>query len=142
MASYSEEQLDLLMESAAAVLMAAVTADRTGPIAYYREMMAGGNYLYEARRRYGDNALVQALYERKMDDEVHTVEVDHQSLLDDISLANSVLAHDHEGNEFRVFLYGLAERVVESSRNRWFGPRVSDAEEEFLADLRRRLELT
>lgn len=141
MASYSEEELDLLMEAAAAVLMAAVTADRTGPIAYFREMMAGGNYLFEARRRYADNALVQALFENKMDDEVHTVEGSHQALLDDISLANSVLRHDSEGREFRIFLYGLAERVVEASRSRWFGPKVTDAEEAFLAELRRRLEL-
>lgn len=141
MASYSDEQLDVLMEAAAAVLVAAVTADRTGPISYFREMMAGGNYLYEARRRYADNALVQALFDRKMNDEVHTVEGGHETLLDDITLANSQLAHDAEGLEFRTFLYGLAERVVESSRPHWFGPKVSDAEEAFLAELRRRLDL-
>lgn len=141
MANYSDDQLDVLMEAAAAVLMAAVTADRTGPIAYLREMMAGGSYIYEARRRYADNALVQALFEGKMNEEVHTVDGSHQALLDDISLANSILEHDDEGREFRTFLYGLAERVVESARIRWFGPKVTDAEEEFLAELRKRLEL-
>jgi hypothetical protein len=143
MASYSEENLELLMESAATVLMAAVTADRTGPVGYLREMMAAGNYLYEARNRYPNNALVQALFERKMDDEVHTVEEGgHEALLDGIALVNGQLEHDEEGEEFRAFLLGLAERVVASSRTRWFGPRVSGSEEAFLAELRSRLGLT
>jgi hypothetical protein len=140
MASYSEDQLDLLMESAATVLMAAVTADRTGPVGYLREMMAGGNYLYEARNRYSDNALVQALFERKMDDEIHTVEEGgHEALLNGITLVNEHLEGDEEGREFRTFLYGLAERVVAASRTRWFGPRISETEEAFLAELRSRL---
>ena len=141
MASYTDEQLDTILESAATVLMAAVTADRTGPIGYLREMIAGGDYLYEARRRYRDNGLVQALFERTLDEQVHTVEGDHRALLEGIALANSQLERDHEGREFRTFLYGLAERVVEASRARWFGPRVSEAEEAFLAELRTLLEL-
>jgi hypothetical protein len=140
---YDEDEHELLMDAAAKVLLATVAADRSGPVAYFSEMTAAGTFLFEAHKRYRDNALVKELYERHQvpDSAVTTEEVTRESLLRDIDRISALLRRDEEGMEFRRFLHELAERVAKASRTGWFGPRVSSEEAAFLADLRRRLGL-
>jgi hypothetical protein len=140
---YDEDEHDLLMDAAAKVLLATVAADRSGPVAYFSEMTAAGTFLFEARKRYRDNALVNDLYRRQQerDTAVTAEEVTRESLLRDIDRISALLRKDEEGMEFRRFLYDLAVRVAKASRTGWFGPRVSSEEAAFLADLRRRLDL-
>lgn len=141
---YRGEDLDLLMNAAATVLLATVAAERSGPIAYFAEMTAAGTFLYDARRRYRHNRLIQELYRRHEETEVIDVSeepVTKETLLRDIDRVDELLGRDEEGMEFRSFLLELAERVARASRSGWFGRRVSEREAEFLTDLRRRLGL-
>src|SRR5690606_34245903 len=59
--NYSDSDRQRLLSAAAEVVLATMAADRTGPVAYVREMMAAGRYLYDAERQYAHNPLVQAL---------------------------------------------------------------------------------
>jgi hypothetical protein len=140
---YAKDEHELLMDAAATVLLATVAADRSGPVAYFSEMTAAGTFLFEARKRYRDNALVNDLYQRhqERDTAVTTEEVTRETLLRDIDRISALLRRDEEGMEFRRFLYDLAVRVAKASRTGWFGPRVSSQEARFLADLRQRLGL-
>lgn len=140
---YSDADRDLLLDAAATVLLATVAAERSGPVAYFAEMTAAGTFLYEARDRYRDNALVQELYARHSEKSVDlsAESVTRESLMLDIDRIAKVLRRDAEGMEFRRFLLELAERVARASRTGWFGPRVSDAEARFLLELRDRLGL-
>ena len=49
---HAEADRTRLLDAAAEVLLAAVASDRTGPLAYFREILAAGRYLYDAQRRY------------------------------------------------------------------------------------------
>lgn len=141
MSSYSEAQRALLLDAAAEVLVAAVAAERTGPISYFREILAAGRYLYDARRRYRDNALVQDLFSHAEDFGVDLDEVTREKLLARIDEVGGIVHDDAEGTEFKRFLWELAERVAEASRNGLLRRRLSHNEAEFLAELRRRLRL-
>ncbi len=141
MSSYSSQQRALLLDAAAEVLIAAVAAERTGPIAYFREIMAAGRYLYDARRRYRDNALVQDLFTHSEEREVDLDEVTREKLLDRIAEVGAIVHDDAEGIEFKHFLVELGERVAEASRVGLFGRRVSVHEATFLDELRQRLRL-
>lgn len=141
MSSYSDREHTLLMDAAAEVLVAAVAAERTGPIAYFREILAAGRYLYDARRRYRDNALVQDLFRHTEAHEVDLEEVTQERLLERISEVARVVRDDDEGRTFKRFLLELAERVAEASRSGLFGRRISRDEEAFLHELARRLGL-
>jgi len=141
MSSYSEEQRALLLDAAAEVLVAAVAAERTGPINYFREILAAGRYLYDARRRYRDNALVQDLFNHAEDLGVDLDEVTREKLLARIEQVGSIVHDDEEGMEFKRFLWELAERVAEASRNGLLGRRLSQNEAAFLEELRGRLRL-
>lgn len=141
MSSYSEEQRAILLDSAAEVLVAAVAAERTGPINYFREILAAGRYLYDARRRYRDNALVQDLFSHAEDLGVDQGEVTREKLLARIDEVGRVVRDDAEGVEFKRFLWELAERVAEASRAGLLGPRLSQNEQAFLEELRQRLRL-
>jgi len=139
MRSYSTEERTLLLDAAAEVLLAAVAAERTGPIGYFREIMAAGRFLYDARRRYRDNALVQELFTRTEEREVDLDEVTREKLLDRIGEVGSIVHDDDEGREFKQFLLELGQRVAEASRVGLFGRRLSDNEVAFLDELRVRL---
>lgn len=146
-ALYDDDEHELLMNAAATVLLATVAADRSGPVAYFSEMTAAGTFLYEARERYPNNPLVQELYRRHEESELRVEsdepagDVTKESLLRDIERVGEILRRDEVGMEFRRFLLELAERVAKASRSGWFGPRVSEEEKAFLADLRRKLDL-
>ncbi|MEJ2666351.1 MAG: hypothetical protein P8Z81_04500 [Deinococcales bacterium] len=141
MSSYSDEQRALLLDAAAEVLVAAVAAERTGPIAYFREIMAAGRYLYDARRRYSDNALVQDLFTHAEERSVELDEVTRDKLLARIEQVGAIVHDDAEGVEFKRFLLELAERVAEASRSGLFGRRLSPNEAAFLHELETRLRL-
>lgn len=141
MSSYSDSEHALLMDAAAEVLVAAVAAERTGPIAYFREIMAAGRYLFDARRRYRDNALVQDLFRHTESREVDLEDVTQARLLEHIESVAAVVHDDDEGRAFKRFLLELAQRVAEASRSGLFGRRISDDESAFLRDLTRRLGL-
>ena len=139
MSTYLEPDRTRLMDAAAEVLLAAVAADRTGPIAYFREIMAAGRYLYDARRRYHDNALIQELFAHTEEREVELDEVTQDKLLARIDEVGRILSDDDEAQEFRRFLVELAERVVSASRQGLFGHKITENERAFLEELRRRL---
>jgi len=139
MSTYLEPDRTRLMDAAAEVLLAAVAADRTGPIAYFREIMAAGRYLYDARRRYRDNALIQELFAHTEEREVDLGEVTQDKLLARIDEVGRILTNDEEAREFKRFLVELAERVVGASRQGLFGHKVTENERAFLEELRRRL---
>jgi len=139
MSSYPEPDRTRLMDAAAEVLLAAVAADRTGPIAYFREIMAAGRYLYDARRTYRDNALIQELFAHTESREVEEGEVTQEKLLARIDEVGRILRDDDEGREFKRFLVELAERVVRASGQGLFGRRLSEQETQFLDELRHRL---
>jgi hypothetical protein len=141
MSSYTGEQRALLLDAAAEVLVAAVAAERTGPIQYFREIMAAGRYLYDARRRYRDNALVQDLFSHAEERNVDLDEVTREKLLKRIEEVGSIVHDDAEGTEFKRFLLELAERVAEASRSGLFGRRLSPNETVFLDQLKERLGL-
>src|SRR5690606_6157249 len=139
MSTYLEPDRTRLMDAAAEVLLAAVAADRTGPIAYFREIMAAGRYLYDARKRYRDNALIQELFAHTEEREVDLDEVTQDKLLARIDEVGRILVDDDEAQEFKRFLVELAERVVGASRQGLFGHRITENERAFLVALRRRL---
>ena len=141
--TFTAEENELLMGAAARVLLATVAADASGPVAYFEEMTAAGTFLYDARNRYPDNSLVQALFEHGELPETMDVEgeVTQESLLEDISRIDGILPRDREGLEFRQFLYDLAERIAKASRTGWFGKRISEGEAAFLRELKERLGL-
>jgi hypothetical protein len=147
---YSYEEHEMLMDAAAKVLLATVAADRSGPVAYFAEMTAAGTFLYDARKRYRDNPLVQELYRRQESPDAadlggaddSTENVSRETLLRDIGRIGEVLRRDDAGMGFRHFLMELAERVAKASRGVWFGSRISAGEAAYLADLQARLGLT
>lgn len=141
MSSYSDEERALLLDAAAEVLIAAVAAERTGPVGYFREILAAGRYLYDARRRYRDNALVQELFGRAEERSVELDEVTREKLLEHIARVGAIVHDDDEGREFKRFLLELAERVAEASRSGLFGRRLSSNEAVFLDELKERLQL-
>lgn len=153
MSTYPEPDRTHLLDAAAEVLLATVAADRTGVIGYFREIMAAGRYLYDAQRRYADNALVQELFnytesgDGAADTGVAAVKAssDEQPLTRERLLANlaevgDLLRDDAEGDQFRLFLFELAQRVARAS-GRPFGPRVTEDEAAFLAELKRLLKM-
>lgn len=141
MADYSDEERALLLDAAAEVLVAAVAAERTGPINYFREIMAAGRYLYDARRRYRDNALVQDSFTHAEEYSVDLDEVTRDNLLARLDQVGRTVHDDGEGAEFKRFLLDLAERVAEASRSGLLGRRLSHNEAAFLTELRQALRL-
>lgn len=136
MHDYTEEERRLLMDSAAAVLLAAVTADRTGPLSYFAEMTAAGTFLYDARQRYRDNPLVLELLDHAgREDVTAPEEVTRDSLLRLVRRAGDVLRDDEHGRGFKRFLLELATRVAGASRGGLLTGRISSGEREFLAEL-------
>lgn len=146
--TYSQSDRDRLLSAAAEVLLATVAADRTGVIGYFREIMAAGRYLYDAQRRYADNALVQELFsytesgnhaaETKAGND--EVPLTRERLLANLAEVGDLLHDDVEADQFKLFLFELAQRVARAS-GRPFGPRVTEDEAAFLAELRRLLKM-
>ncbi len=142
MSSYDEEQHRRLIDAAAEVLVAAVAAEPSGPIAYFREVMAAGRFLYDARRRYADNDLVQRVFSHSEAKPVDLDVVTRDSLLASIREVGAIVHDDEEGLEFKHFLIELAERIAEASRGGLFGRRITADEAAFLAELRTALGVT
>ena len=141
--NYSESDRQRLLHAAAEVVLATVTADRTGVVAYFREMMAAGRYLYDAGQRYADNELVQELIagtEQPDTPENEKQTLPRERLLERISEIGDIVHDDEEGRGFKEFLYGLAERIARASGN-LFTSRISMDEQEFLSELRTRLRM-
>ncbi len=137
MSDYPEATRELLLDAAAEVLLAAVAADRTGLVAYFREIMAAGRYLYDARNKYAHNALVSALFQRTESGEANSGDepLTRERLLQRLGDVGDLVKDDDEGNEFKHFLFDLAEHVSKAAGG-LFRPRVSDDEAAFLAELR------
>lgn len=141
--NYSESDRQRLLHAAAEVVLATVTADRTGVVAYFREMMAAGRYLYDAGQRYADNELVQELIagtEQPDTPENEKKTLPRERLLERISEIGDIVHDDDEGRGFKEFLYGLAEHIARASGN-LFTSRISMDEQEFLSELRTRLRM-
>ncbi len=141
--NYSESDRQRLLHAAAEVVLATVTADRTGVVAYFREMMAAGRYLYDAGERYAHNELVQELLAGTSQPEATSGDkrtLPREQLLARISEVGDIVHDDEEGREFKEFLYGLAEHIARASGS-LFSSRISMDEREFLEELRTRLRL-
>ena len=139
--NYSESDRQRLLSAAAEVVLATMAADRTGPVAYFREMMAAGRYLYDAERQYAHNPLVQALLSGAHDPaptEGEKKSLPREQLLQRISEVGNIVQNDEEGVEFKRFLYGLAEHIAKASGPA-FRSNISLDEQEFLTELRTRL---
>lgn len=139
---YDEEQRHRLIDAASEVLVAAVAAEPSGPIAYFREVLAAGRFLYDARRRYAKNALVQQLFTHSEERPVELETVTQQSLLASIREVGAIVHDDDEGREFKGFLVALAERIAGASRGGLFGRRITEDEAAFLSDLRDALKMS
>ncbi len=151
MSTYPEPDRTRLLDAATEVLLATVAADRTGVIGYFREIMAAGRYLYDAQRRYADNALVQELFNYTEADDDAAAAASEQAddddkpltrerLLANLAEVGNLLRDDAEGDQFRLFLFELAQRVARAS-GRPFGPRVTEDEAAFLEELKRLLKM-
>lgn len=142
--NYPEPDRTRLLDAAAEVLLATVASDRTGVIGYFREIMAAGRYLYDAQRRYAHNELVQELFsrtdERTLPNENADATLTRERLLDRLEEIGRILSDDDEAEEFKRFLYELAEQVARASGG-LFAPRVSEDEAAFLAELKRLLRM-
>lgn len=142
--NYSESDRQRLLNAAAEVVLATITADRTGVMAYFREMMAAGRFLYDAERRYANNALVSQLLAGTHEPEDPTSQerkpLPRERLLERITEIGEIVEDDAEGREFKQFLYELAEHIARAS-GRAFTSRISMDEQEFLRELRTRLRM-
>jgi len=137
MSDYPEATRERLLDAAAEVLLATVAADRTGLVGYFREIMAAGRYLYDARQKYSDNALVTALFQRTEAGEANASDepLTRERLLERLGEVGELVRDDEEGAEFKRFLFELAEHVSKAAGG-FFRPRVSEDEAAFLAQLR------
>lgn len=141
--NYSDTDRHRLLNAAAEVVLATVTADRTGVVAYFREMMAAGRFLYDAERQYAHNELVQQLLAGTEQPDTPANEkktLPRERLLERISEIGDIVHDDEEGREFKQFLYGLAEHIARASGS-LFTSRISMDEQEFLSELRTRLRM-
>jgi hypothetical protein len=142
MSDYPPATRARLLDAAAEVLLATVAADRTGVIAYYREVLAAGRYLYDAQRKYAHNALIAALFEHTWSDEERDSDdepLTRERLLGRLAEVGEALNDDEEAAEFKTFLFELAERVAKASGGLWGG--ISADEAAFLSELRRLLKM-
>lgn len=135
---YTPDEKRAILDSAAEVLLAAVAAEKSGPLAYFREMTAAGTFLYDARKRFADNRLVQELFAHRPDAEVRMEEVTEEALLEEVGRVGRILRNDEEGRGFRRFLVELARRVVRAHGG-LFGGRIGERERAFLQELEHRL---
>lgn len=142
MSDYPEATRERLLDAAAEVLLATVAADRTGILAYYREMLAAGRYLYDAQRKYASNALVAAVFQRTEEGDLPNGEepLTRERLLARLAEVGELVKDDAEGREFKQFLFELAQRVSRASGG-LFRPRVSNDEAAFLRELQQLLRL-
>ncbi len=143
MSHYPPDVKGRLLDAAAEVLLATVAADRTGVIAYYREVLAAGRYLYDAQRKYAHNELVMALFAhteaseaREGDDKPMT----RERLLQRLAEVGDLLADDEEAREFKRFLFDLAVHVAKAAGGP-FRRGISEDEASFLAELERLLRM-
>ncbi len=142
MSDYPPATRARLLDAAAEVLLATVAADRTGVIAYYREVLAAGRYLYDAQRKYANNALIAALFEHTWSDEERAGDdepLTRERLLERLAEVGEALNDDEEAVEFKTFLFELAERVAKASGGFWGG--ISADEAAFLNELKRLLKM-
>lgn len=142
MSDYPQETRDRLLDAAAEVLLATVSADRTGLIDYFREVFAAGRYLYDAERKYAHNSLVSALFQRTDTGEATLGEgaLTRERLMERLGQVGELVRDDEEGREFKRFLYDLAVHVSRASGG-LFRPRVTDDERAFLEELRALLKM-
>jgi hypothetical protein len=154
MANYTPDQCAKLAALPAELILLTMMVDRHSAIGAYREVSAAMKFIREARHVFPANALIQSV-----PDEAHTASSHDQGL--DLSTPESasaakhnleariqealtLLADDAEGREYKTFLLHIAEKVVEAAGAGFFGggEKVSEAEKQFIGDLRLRLGVT
>jgi hypothetical protein len=153
MAQYTPEQLTILTALPSEVMMAAMLADLSGPIAAFREVAAGMKFINEAKIRFPTNQLIQGVsqdpasasshgqhLELSTPEEIEAGKVELQRRIDQ---ALSLLANDAEAQEFKEFLVHIAEQVVSAAGTGLFGSgvKVSEAEARFVDFLKHHLGL-
>jgi hypothetical protein len=151
MATYTPDQCAKLAALPAELILLTMMVDRHSVIAAYREVSAAMKFIREAKHNFPANALIQSV-----SSEAHTASSHDQHL--DLSTPQSavsakhdleariqeallLLANDAEGDEYKTFLLHVAEKVVEAAGAGFFGggAKVSEAEKQFLGDLRLKL---
>jgi hypothetical protein len=152
MASYTDEQKSRLMQMPAAVLIGAIVADAGSAVVGVREFMSGEKFITEAGRAYSGNTLIQDMLKNlnlpKLEEtvrpifglgDIKAVQAECQRM---ISNGLAVLANDGEANQFKAFLVGLAEKVVNAAGEGFFGnrgARVSANEVAYMNQLKQQL---
>ncbi len=155
--------LPLLIGSAAA------SAGRSGLFGTLKEAMASVSGLMEGLEQFPNNSLVKALVPSKEDakagkellksqQETAMAKIKSQGIKKSDELLGMVMgetekvmgilgssASDQETKEFKEWIYSIATKVAEASKEGGFlgfgGERVSEGEKQFLADLKTKLGL-
>ena len=155
MASYTDEQMNRIVQMPAAVLMGAILADASGAVVGIREFMAGEKFISDAGQMYSGNVLIQDMLRNldlpKLEDTVKpilalgdlkTVKAECQQRIDNGAAA---LANDAEANQFKAFLVAMADKVVNAAGEGFFGnrgERVSTNEAAYMNQLKQHLGIT
>lgn len=131
-----------LTELPALIIGAMMKVDGPGFLKGWREASAGLDYFGAALKRFSDNAAVLrvlAYMERELPGDIGAI--DYDDVLARVDRIDALLAGTPDAPGYKQFIYGLAEAVANASGAGLFGrgPKVSEREAAFLAELRARL---
>jgi hypothetical protein len=151
MATYTPDQCAKLATLPAELILLTMMVDRQSAIAAYREVSAAMKFIRETKHTFPGNALIQSIPAEAHTASSHDQHLDlstpegalaaKQALETRIQEGLALLANDAEGQEYKSFLLHVAEKVVEAAGAGFFGggPKVSEAEKQFIGDLRLKL---
>jgi hypothetical protein len=149
---YTPEQIRWAAELAYSVMLATVTSDPTGPVSTVREMVAGGQYVAEAFKRYPNNYLIVSVAGIRLvtnaeaeapdavfiDVDMNNTAAAHEALTSYIETAAGQIGDEGELAEYKRFLVELAEHVAQAAGSGVFGTgaKVTAQEAAFIGRLR------
>ncbi|MGQ9888170.1 MAG: hypothetical protein ACUVSX_06710 [Aggregatilineales bacterium] len=139
-----EETYRELMELPSLIIGAMMNVDGPGFLKGWREASAGLNYFDTALERFNDNAAVLrvlAYMEQELPGDIGAIDWD--DVLARLDRIDTLLAGTPDAPGYKQFIYELAETVASASGAGLFGsgPKISEREAAFLAELRARLGL-
>ena len=137
-------QYDELMALPALVIGVMMKVDGPGFLKGWREATAGLDYFSAALERFNDNAAVLrvlAYMEQELPGDIG--QIDYDDVLARAGRIDLLLAGTPDAPGYKQFIYELAEAVAAASGSGLFGrgPKVSEREAAFLAELRASLRL-
>lgn len=131
-----------LMELPVLIIGMMMNVDGPGFLKGWREASAGLNYFGTALERFNNNAAVLrvlAYMEQELPGDIGAI--DYDDVLARVDRIDTLLAGTPDAPGYKQFIYELAETVASASGAGLFGrgPKVSEREAAFLAELRARL---